>query len=67
MAEQDNDDLGEAIEAAAGKPRQVTVDGVVVQAHSLPDLIAADKHLANKRAAKKGGMRIQKIIPPGTA
>lgn len=63
----ENQAATEQLETAMSKPKQVTVDGVTAQAHSLPDLIAMDKHLANKRAAKKGGMRIQKIIPPATA
>lgn len=63
----ENQAATEQLETAMSKPKQVTVDGVTAQAHSLPDLIAMDKHLANKRAAQRGGMRIQRMIPPATA
>ncbi|MHC2067623.1 hypothetical protein ACYFX5_09140 [Bremerella sp. T1] len=62
-----NQEAIEQLEAAATKPKQVTVDGVTVQGHSIADLIALDKHIAAKKAAQRGGMRIQKIVPPGTA
>lgn len=64
------EDLDIAIEQNAAGPRQVTADGVTVQQHSVPDQIAADKHLAGKRAMSsnptKAFARV-KIVPPGTA
>lgn len=63
------EDIENAIEQNATGPRQVTADGVTVQQHSLPDQIAADKHLAAKRVMSsnpaKAFARV-KIIPPGT-
>lgn len=53
---------------AASEPRQVTVDGVSVQQHSLTDLIAADKYLKGQAAAKSPsrGLRFTKLVRPGT-
>lgn len=62
------EDLKDAIEQNAAGPKQATVDGVTVQQHSLADQIAADKHLAAKRAMRnpaKALVRVQ-IVPPGT-
>lgn len=57
------------IETAATEPRKASGDGIAVENHSLPDLIAADKHLRAKAAAssKTGGVRFSKIVPPGTS
>lgn len=59
----------EAIESAALGPKSISVDGQIVTEHSLPDLIAADRHLAQKAsqaASPRGfGIRIQKLVPPG--
>ena len=60
-------DIEIAIAANALGPKQATVDGVTVQQHSLADQIAADKHLASKRATadpRKAFCRV-KIVPPG--
>jgi len=57
----------EKLETAATQPKQVTVDGVTVQAHSLKDQIELDQYLGRKKAAQKGGMRFQQYVPPGTA
>jgi len=62
-----SDDLSDQVKEAAAKPKQVTVDGVTVQAQTIDDLIKADEFLERKKAIKKGGLRIQKIVPPGTA
>ena len=62
-------DIEIAIAANAIGPKQATVDGVTVQQHPLVDQIAADKHLAGKRAAadpRKAFCRV-KIVPPGAA
>ena len=55
------------LEAAATQPKQVTVDGVTVQAHSLKEQIELDQYLARKKAMQRGGFRKQRIVPPGTA
>ena len=62
------DDLDSAIQQNAQGPRQAGADGVTIQPHSLADQIAADKYLANKRAAKNPAAALTrvKIIPPGT-
>ncbi|MEW4454573.1 hypothetical protein AB1L30_18005 [Bremerella sp. JC817] len=61
-------DLTNEIADAANKPRQVTVDGVTVQGHSIPDLVAADKYLSQKKAIKKRGFfSARQMVPPGTA
>lgn len=62
------DDLDSAIETNANGPRQASSDGLNVQQHSLSDQIAADKHLASKRAGRNPAKALTrvKIIPPGT-
>ncbi len=62
------EDLDNAIETNAKGPKQAGADGVNVQQHSLPDQIAADKYLANKRAAKNPAKALTrvKVVPPGT-
>ncbi len=63
------EDLEDTIEQNAAGPKQASADGVSVQQHSLPDQIAADKHLASKRAMSsnpaKAFTRV-KIVPSGT-
>lgn len=58
----------ETIETAAANPQEASVDGVKMVQHSLPDLIAAEKHVAAKRARrdKYRGIRYNRIVPPGT-
>jgi hypothetical protein len=55
------------ISSAAEGPKSVEADGVKVEAHPLPDQIAADKYLAQKAAAdqKHGGIRITLLNPGG--
>lgn len=43
-------DLSERIESVAGSPAAASGDMGSASSHSLPDLIAADKHLAAKEA-----------------
>ena len=59
-------DLSDQINTSAAGPRQVTVDGNSVQAQPLPDLIAADRYLAEKAVAgsRKSPLRFARIIPP---
>lgn len=61
-------DLTDTIEDAAAKPQTTTVDGTTVDNRSLPDLIAADKHLRGQQALDTPTafpMRVFKIAPPG--
>lgn len=51
------ENLGAALVEAALDPHSATVDGQTVQGHSLPDLIAADRYLASKKAAAGGAHR----------
>jgi hypothetical protein len=62
------DDLDDVIQEAASEPEEATVDGVHIKQHSLPDQIAADKHLAAKSAMGKRnfGLTRVKVVPPGT-
>ncbi|MFA5706523.1 MAG: hypothetical protein WCQ69_10690 [Bacteroidales bacterium] len=65
-----SEELSDAVAASAAKPKRVRVDGMgESEEHSLTDQIAADKHIANVRAAsgKYGfGLRFAKLNPPGT-
>lgn len=56
-----------SVAEAMGEPKRASSDGVMVEQHSLADMIAAEKHVAKQTAAsnKYGGMRFQKLVPPG--
>ncbi len=56
------------VQAVAG-PRSASSDGQSVESHPLPDLIAAEKYLASKRAAcnPARGLRFTRLVPPGSA
>ena len=60
-------ELKDTIKTSAQGPKSATVDGVNAQQHSLPDQIAADKHLAQKAVAAHpaNAMRRARIVPPG--
>jgi hypothetical protein len=62
------DALRDQIEATAAAPKRVRTDAGEVETRDLSQLIEADKYLAAARAAKSryGGLRITKLIPPGT-
>ena len=62
------DTLDNAIETNAAGPRRASGDSGSVEQHGLKDQIAADKHLASKRAMQgKGlGVKLAKISPGGT-
>lgn len=63
-----SDEIKEAIEQSATDGiKQVTTDNQTVEAHPLPDQIAADKHVSGNDGASKPhrGLRITKLIPPG--
>ena len=61
-------DTKSIIEEALETPVRVKADGVEVQAHPLPDRIAAAKYLDSRAAARKSGslgIRLRKLSPPG--
>jgi len=61
-------DLSDKIEELADKPRNVSSDAGSVGQHSLQDLIAADKYLAQKTSAtanpKRMGIRMGVLRAP---
>ena len=63
------EDLDNTIKTNAEGPAKASGDSGSVEQHSLPDQIAADKHLASKQAASGKGLGIRriKLSPPGTA
>jgi hypothetical protein len=63
----ESNDLSQAIRDAANAPKKTQVKSTSVEEHPIGDLIAADRHLANKAAANRNhlGLRFTKIIPPG--
>ncbi len=58
------DELSAEIGANAAGPKEVVQDGTSVTQHNLPDQIAADRYLAEKRKAGLG-ISFRKIVPPG--
>jgi hypothetical protein len=56
------------VAGAAANPKAASGDGVSMTAHSLPDLIAADKYERAKAAgrSKSRGIRFARFVPPGT-
>ena len=62
------DDLDSTIRENAQGPAKASGDSGSMEQHSLPDQIAADRYLESKKAAKKKGLgvKLQKLIPPGT-
>jgi len=63
------EDLDNTIRDNAAGPKRARGDAGEMEQHSLKDQIAADKHLAGKKAtAGKGlGIKLAKISPGGTA
>jgi len=61
-------DIETAISDNAAGPKRAARQDLTVEQHSLPDLIAADKHLANKAAmAGRGlGIKLCKLVPHGS-
>jgi len=63
-------DLGSEIETVAATPKGTSFGGDAVTEHSLPELIAADRHLNEKTAAGRTPQRrlsklFVKAVPPG--
>lgn len=62
-------DLSDSIETAAAEPRKASGDSGSVEAHSLPDQIAADQYVQSNAAVantSSRGIRFNKIVPPGS-
>lgn len=62
------DEITDAIESNATGPSEANMDGRQVKQHNLKDQIEADRYLASKTAAAAGGIgiRLNKLVPPGT-
>jgi len=62
------EDLEIAIFENAQGPAKASGDSGSMEQHSLPDQVAADRYLESKKAARsKGlGIRLKKLVPPGT-
>lgn len=61
------DDLEQSIRDNAQGPKRAQGDAGSVEQHDLASQIEADRYLASKQAAKKGlGVRMTKVVPPGT-
>lgn len=62
------DDLEQSIRENAQQPAKTSVDSVNVEQHSLTDQIEADRYLKSREAmrSKRLGLRLTKIIPPGS-
>ncbi len=63
------EDLNSQIQENAAGPKRAKGDTGEMEQHSLTDQIAADRYLANKRAAQGRGLgvRVSKLVPPGAA
>jgi Ni,Fe-hydrogenase III small subunit len=55
------------IENAVTTPQSVSIDGVSKSSRTIAELIAADKHVANKEARRSAnmGLRFGVFTPPG--
>ena len=62
------DDLDQTIHDNADGPAKAAGDSGSMEKHKLSEQIAADRYLASKQAAKSKrlGLRITKIVPPGS-
>ncbi|MGE4157714.1 MAG: hypothetical protein AB7F75_01300 [Planctomycetota bacterium] len=62
-------DLEQKIEENAKNPKRARGDSGEVEAHPLPDQIAADRYLNSKKAVKsKGlGIKVSKLVHPGAS
>ena len=63
------ENLDTQIRDNAAGPKKATGDSGSVEQHPLNDQIAADRYLASKKAAKSRGLgiRLSKLVPPGSA
>ena len=62
------DDLDQTIRDNADGPAKAAGDSGSMEQHKLSEQIAADRYLASKQAtkSKRLGLRITKIVPPGS-
>jgi hypothetical protein len=62
------EELENAILENAQGPAKASGDSGSMEQHPLPDQIAVDRYLESKKAARsKGlGIRLKKLVPPGT-
>ena len=62
------DDLDQTIRDNADGPAKAAGDSGSMEQHKLSEQIAADRYLTSKQAAKSKrlGLRITKIVPPGS-
>ena len=62
-------DLEDTIRDNAQGPGEARDEARAMKQHSLRDQIEADRYLASKNAARQKGLgvRISKLVPPGTA
>ena len=63
------EELDNTIRDNAAGPKRASGDSGSVEQHSLKDQLEADRYLASKKAARsKGlGIRLSKLVPPGSA
>lgn len=57
------DSTSDRIDEILDKPKDVQIDGTRIMQHSIPDLIALEKHRSRK-AASPFGFRMTKLTPP---
>ncbi len=64
----DDLDMDDVLSQAAQSPKRASSDNASADAHSLPDLIALDKHQARKAGRHNPAALLthSKLIPPGT-
>jgi len=65
-----SDELADKIDSTAQGPKRVRTDAGEVEAHSLAEMIEADKYLASRAATAATnmhrGLRFNVLKPPGT-
>ena len=63
------ENLDTQIRDNAAGPKKATGDSGSVEQHPLNDQIAAARYLASKKAARSRGLgiRLSKLVPPGSA
>jgi hypothetical protein len=63
------ENLDTQIRDNAAGPKKASGDSGSIEQHALADQIAADKYLASKKAARSRGLgiRMSKLVPPGSA
>jgi len=64
----DDVNMNDVLSQAAQAPKRASSDNASADAHSLPDLIALDKHQTRKTGRNNPAAMLthSKLIPPGT-